>query len=155
MVKDYAKPMISMVKELNHHWKKQVSLSYAELSHLQPDEQLAYLLDRLKEAQVVPDDTDIAQPRRYIQVNEAHGSCLRKYRPQPYAGRITLLQSTDGAHDPSVWTPFSAKPVEVHIVAGDHVSMVTEPYVTTLAVQLQQCLDKADDAEKTREGQDG
>jgi hypothetical protein len=33
----------------------------------------------------------------------------------------------------------------VHSVAGDHVSMVVEPYVTTLAVRLQQCLDKADD----------
>jgi natural product biosynthesis luciferase-like monooxygenase protein/amino acid adenylation domain-containing protein/non-ribosomal peptide synthase protein (TIGR01720 family) len=146
MVKDYAAPMLSMVKELGHYWKKQVSLSYEELCHLQPDEQLSYLLDRLREAQVVPDDMDVLQLRRYIQVHEAHGSCLRRYRPKPYAGRITLLRSEDGAHDPSFWTPFSAEPVEVHTVAGDHVSMVVEPYVTTLAVQLQQCLDKADDA---------
>ena len=150
MVKDYAEPMMRMVEELGHYWKKQVPLSYEELCHLQPDEQLSYLLGRLREAQVVPDDIDVLQLRRYIQVHEAHGSCLRRYRPKPYAGRITLLRSEDGAHDPSLWTPFSAEPVEVHTVAGDHVSMVVEPYVTTLAVRLQQCLDKADDAEKTR-----
>jgi thioesterase domain-containing protein len=149
LVKGYAASMMSMVEELAHYWKKPVSLSYEELHHLQPDEQLAYLLDRLREAQVVPEDTDIFQLRRYIQVHEAHISCLRSYRPQPYAGRITLLRSEGGAYDPSFWTPFSAEPVEVHTVAGDHISMVVEPYVTTLAVQLQQCLDKADDAEKT------
>jgi thioesterase domain-containing protein len=150
MVKDYAEPMMRMVEELGHYWKKQVSLSYEELCHLQPDEQLAHLLDRLRVAQVVPDDMDVFQLRRYIQVHEAHSSCLRRYRPKPYAGRITLLRSEDRAHDPSLWTPFSAEPVEVHTVAGDHVSMVVEPYVTTLAVRLQQCLDKADDAEKMR-----
>src|SRR5436853_621261 len=32
IVEDYAKPMMSIVKELNHHWQKQVSLSSAELS---------------------------------------------------------------------------------------------------------------------------
>jgi len=82
-------------------------------------------------------------------------SCLRGYQPKPYAGRITLLRSADAKPDPSLWAALSAEPVEVYTVTGDHLSMVVEPYVQSLAAQLQQCLDKADDAEKTREGYDG
>jgi thioesterase domain-containing protein len=80
-----------------------------------------------------------------MQVIEAHGSCLEKYRPKPYAGRITLFRSEDAEEDPSLWTPFSTEPVEVHTVSGNHVSMVVEPYVQSLAAQLQECLDRAED----------
>ena len=121
-----------------------MSLPYEELCHLQPNEQLAYLLAWLREAQLAPDDMDVSQLRRYIQVDEAHGYCLQRYRPKPYPGRITLFRSEDVEADPSLWTPFSGELVEVHPVSGDHLSMVAEPHVKSLAVQLQQCLDKAD-----------
>jgi thioesterase domain-containing protein len=133
-----------MIQPLNRSWKKKVSLSYEELCCFQPDEQLAYLLDRLKEAQVVPEDTNVSQIRRYIQVYEEHDYCLRKYRPKPYPGSITLFRSEDREADPLLWSQFSSEPLEVHPVSGDHLSMVDEPHVKELALQLQQCLDKAD-----------
>jgi thioesterase domain-containing protein len=81
-----------------------------------------------------------------MQVIEAHGSCLEKYRPKPYAGRITLFRSEDAEEDPSLWAPFSPESVEVHTVSGNHVSMIVEPYVQSLAAQLQECLDRADES---------
>ena len=140
-VRDYAKAIVRIAASLSRSWKKKVSLPYEELCHLQPNEQLAYLLAWLREAQLAPDDMDVSQLRRYIQVDEAHGYCLQRYRPKPYPGRITLFRSEDVEADPSLWTPFSGELVEVHPVSGDHLSMVAEPHVKSLAVQLQQCLD--------------
>jgi thioesterase domain-containing protein len=135
---------MELVETVGHYWRTKIEVSYDDLCRLQPEEQLAYLLDWLKEAQVVPDDTDISQVRRLLQVSEYHQSCQRRYRPKPYAGRITLLRSEATEHDPWSWTPFSSEPVEVHTVSGDHVLMLMEPYVTSLAAQLQQCLDRCE-----------
>jgi non-ribosomal peptide synthase protein (TIGR01720 family) len=143
-VRDYAETIVRLAEDLSRSWKKKLLLPYEELSRLQLDEQIVYLLDRLKEAQVALDDTDVAQLRRQIQVAEANNSCLMRYRPKPYAGHIILFRSETAEEDPSLWTPFSDEPVEVHTVPGDHLSIVDEPHVASLALQLQQCLDKAD-----------
>jgi len=59
--------------------------------------------------------------------------------------RITHFQCEEReAADRSLWAAFSSKPVEVYSVSGDHQSMIVEPYVQSLAAQLQRCLDKAD-----------
>jgi thioesterase domain-containing protein len=141
---NYAPSIVKIVESLGYYWNKKISISHDDLCHLQPDEQLAYILDRLKGIQIVPDDTGISQLRRYMQVHEAHDFCFRKYQPKPYPGRITLLRSEGAEENPVVWNSFSSAPVEVHSVLGDHNSMVTEPYVQSLAQQLQQCLDKAE-----------
>jgi thioesterase domain-containing protein len=145
----YTKQMMNLIEPLSRYWRKKIVLSYDDLCHLQPDEQLAYFLDRLREAQVVPDDMDLPQVRRLMQVEKANDTCLQKYRPKPYAGPITLFRSEKAEYDPSLWTQLSSEPVETHTVAGDHISMVIEPYVRSLAAQLQQCLDKADGVYKT------
>jgi thioesterase domain-containing protein len=143
--RDYAETIMSLVEVASRYKRAEIAVSHEDLCRLQPEEQLAYFLDRLREVQVVPDDMDIAQARRHIQVYEAHGTCAQKYRPKPYAGRITLFCSEDAPEDaPLLWAPLSSEPIKVHPVAGDHYLMIAEPYVQSLAGQLQQCLDQAD-----------
>ena len=136
--------LLEIVEALVHSKKEEELLPYEELYRLQPDEQLAYFLEKLVEAKVVPEDMDIAQLRRYRQIYEMHDICFKRYRPQPYLGRIILFRSEDGEIDPSLWIPVSSEPIEVHTVSGNHNTIVVEPYVQSLAAQLQQCLDKAD-----------
>jgi thioesterase domain-containing protein len=38
------------------------------------------------------------------------------------------------------WGPFGAEPVAVHWVPGDHITMMTKPYVQLLADRLRACL---------------
>ncbi|TMC23978.1 MAG: hypothetical protein E6J34_01255, partial [Chloroflexi bacterium] len=144
MIKDYVRPIKVLVETLSRYWSTKIAISDDDLCRLQPDEQLVYLLERLKAVQVVPDDTDIAQVCRLVQVSEAHESALQKYRLRPYAGQITLFRSEDTEADALSWTPFSAAPVEVHTISGDHILMLVEPYVQSLAMQLQRCMDKLD-----------
>jgi thioesterase domain-containing protein len=141
---DDAQLIVELVEVLGRYGRTNIVASYEDVRRLQADEQLAYLLDRLREAKVAPDNTSISEVRRLLQVSKAHQFCGRRYRPKLYAGRITLLRSGNAEVDPSSWAPFSSEPVEVHSVSGDHLSMVAEPYVQSLAVQLQQCLDQAD-----------
>jgi thioesterase domain-containing protein len=149
--RDYAETIISLVEIASRYKRTEIGVSREDLCRLQADEQLAYFLDRLREVQVVPDDMNISQVRRHIQVYESHDACIRTYRPKPYSGRITFFYSEDAtADDPSLWSPFSSEPIEVHPVAGDHYLMITEPYVQSLAQQLQLCLDKADDGNYLR-----
>ncbi|TMC24293.1 MAG: non-ribosomal peptide synthetase, partial [Chloroflexi bacterium] len=125
---DCAQRILEIAEAMVRSGKKEALFPYEELRRLQPDEQLAYALAQLIEAQAVPEDMDISQFRRYTQVYEMHEICFRRYRPKPYAGRITLFRSEGReAADPSLWAPFSAEAVEVYNVSGDHNSMVAEP----------------------------
>jgi thioesterase domain-containing protein len=144
VAQDIANAIVELAEILDHYKGTNIEVSYEDLSRLPVDEQLAYLLERLRDSQLVQGNTSIDDIRRILQVSESHRFCRRKYRPKPYAGRITLLRSESAEEDPSSWAAFSSEPVEVHTVSGDHISMIVEPYVQSLAMQLQQCLDKAE-----------
>src|SRR5262249_14025397 len=140
---DYTESIMKLIDPLGRYFQKPTAVSPADLSRLQPDEQLAYAVDRLIEGQILPEDTSISHFRRYIQVTEANESCFQKYRLKLYPGRITLFRGEDTEDDVSLWTPFSSEPVEVHTVSGDHILMVVDPYVISLADKLQKCLDNS------------
>jgi len=44
------------------------------------------------------------------------------------------------------WNQLAPGTVEVRIVPGDHVTMMAEPHVRTLATQLAECIRKAEEA---------
>ncbi len=144
VAQDNAKAIVELAQILGRYKRTNIEVSYEYLYRLQVDEQLAYLLDRLIESRVLQYNTSIDEIRRVLQVSESHRFCRKRYRPKPYAGRITLFRSESAEEDPSLWASFSSEPLEVHTVSGDHISMIVEPYVQSLAMQLQQCLDKAE-----------
>ena len=142
--KDDAHQIVRAVESLSRSWKKQIPLSYDELHNLQPDEQLSYLLARLKEAQVMPDDMDLPHFRRSIRVIDAHNHCIQHYQPKPYVGRVILFRNEYAIDDPLLWATLASEPLEIHTVAGDHISMLQEPYVQYLVAQLQLCIDETE-----------
>ncbi len=87
-------------------------------------------------------------------------SALAKaHRPQPYEGLITLFkaveQSAEFGPDPSLgWACVARQGVDVHEVPGDHMTILDEPRVATLASRLRACIDFAQMASsKPRPGQ--
>ena len=71
-----------------------------------------------------------------------------RYVVCPYPGRITLIRPTDAPFAvPSPpdrgWGRW-ASDVEVHLVPGQHHSMVKEPHVRELARTLDDCLRRAE-----------
>ena len=61
---------------------------------------------------------------------------MKRYRPPPYAGRITLFRSAAAEGEPDLGWKEWADDVEVVAVPGDHFSMVREPHAATLAGEL-------------------
>lgn len=72
----------------------------------------------------------------------------QRYMPGPYGGKITYFRSgwlnSTQFHGPQwLWRHLAAGGMEVHLVPGDHRTLLQEPHVQELARKLGQCLDRA------------
>ena len=91
----------------------------------------------------------VARATRHVA--EANMKAVRTYSPQPYTGKITQFMCSDGPHRSFedrrlAWSSLAAAGLEIHIVPGNHLTMLEEPHVRVLAHELQACLDRADGA---------
>ncbi|MFT3659824.1 MAG: AMP-binding protein [Gordonia sp. (in: high G+C Gram-positive bacteria)] len=66
---------------------------------------------------------------------------LRKHRPTPYAGPVTLVRASDNDDDPARWAPIATGDLTVAEVPGDHHSMMRDPHVAATAARLRTALD--------------
>ncbi|MDZ8034723.1 amino acid adenylation domain-containing protein [Nostoc sp. DedSLP04] len=135
---------------------KNLDISYEILQPLELDEQLEYLKERLITVDLLPAGTDTKQVRGLVQVFEANLQASIKYLPQEaYPNRLTLLRAsevnaedaallTDLREDPAWgWGQFSAQNIDILVVPGDHITMMAQPHILTVAEQLGICIEQA------------
>jgi thioesterase domain-containing protein/acyl carrier protein len=138
---------------------KNLEVSYDALRLLDLDEQLNYLKECLQMAEVWPPEIGTKQVRGLVQVFKANHQI--HYVPQEvFPTRITLFRSSEVNPEEVIgddqfseilrdaawgWGQFSEEPVEVHVVPGDHITMMTEPHVQVLAERLKACLNQVCD----------
>jgi thioesterase domain-containing protein len=71
------------------------------------------------------------------------------YQARCYGGKITLIRSEQFSQNPNKdigaqrWQQLTSKGLDIRTVPGGHISMFHEPYVGTLARELQECIDGA------------
>lgn len=87
-------------------------------------------------------------PKTLHDVREAGYVASKTYRGNLYKGKVILIraEARSVADSPTLdmgWGRFAQGGVEIRTVPGDHVSMLTRPYVRSLAEQLRECIDKA------------
>lgn len=123
---------------------KKLSVSYEHLQPLAPNEQLNYILERLKTANVFPPEAKLSQLRGLVQVFKANHQ-THYVLQEVYPNQITVFPASEQFRDdPAMgWDKASSEPVETYSVPGDHNTMVAEPHVRVLAEKLRACLDKA------------
>jgi amino acid adenylation domain-containing protein len=89
----------------------------------------------------------------YALIKEMHLRALRRYTFQPYPGTIALIRaverSSEGVvslseQDDSIlgWGPLIERNVDVHNVPGDHLTMLMDPAVRTVAAEIKSVLSK-------------
>lgn len=83
-------------------------------------------------------------PPNFIQIEDQLSKARRIFRPQKYAGKVTLfrasIQPYGLAPDPTLgWTSYVGD-LEIYEIPGHHTSIVVEPYVRVLAEKLAECL---------------
>jgi amino acid adenylation domain-containing protein len=88
---------------------------------------------------------DSDQLGRLFQVFRGNAHATVSYQPQRYPGRITFFRPSDRlsetAYDPiEEWRNLAGDGVEVHVVPGNHYTILKEPAVLVLADWLKVCL---------------
>jgi amino acid adenylation domain-containing protein len=116
--------------------------------------QVKYVVDYVKEhndSLVIPSYAD-KYLQRCLELFESRIKAGKQYMPQLYLGPITLLRADERilqiegeAADATLgWQELSAEPVKVHVVPGNHATLVREPHVESLARQLTLLMEAAD-----------
>lgn len=120
---------------------------YNDLSRLDSDAQLHYVLERARDANVLPLNAGVDRVGYLQRIFRSNLIALNNYSPQIYAESIILFRASDVTERvpaPALgWQELSAKPVEIHVIPGNHYTMLAKPNVPVLAGELRNCLDRA------------
>ena len=151
--RDDAQGLCLMAEGLEELGFNNLVLDYQTLAALSEEEQLYYFKEQLEMVGILPPQTDIKVVRGLVQVYQTQ--CQIKYKPEnSYSAPITLFRarevneeqqnsSTLSQNPTWGWNQFSNAEVEVHIVPGNHHSMMSEPYVKVLGEKLEKTLEQA------------
>ena len=134
---------------------KSLNVSDEALLVLDTLEQLNYFKQQLQMVNLLPPDVGIKQLRGLMQVFKANHQTASVYMPQTgYPSQIKFFRASEidavsHAYSETLdelglsWNKFSAQPVDIHLVPGDHFKMLNEPHVQVLAQQLTICIERS------------
>jgi len=117
------------------------------LALLPQDELMTRVLEQGKRSGLIPADIEASQAHRLIELCKSDFRASRNYVLHRYPGRVTLFKASEdlSGHflDPALgWNDWADGGVEVHLVPGNHATMVYKPNVETLAEKLAACIDR-------------
>ena len=86
-------------------------------------------------------------PKKLRVVQQLNFLAVHNFTPRIYSGgRVSLFVATGdltAAYDlHEGWEVLAPRGVDVHEIPGDHINIIKEPYVGTLAEKLRECLDQ-------------
>jgi thioesterase domain-containing protein len=124
-------------------FRGRVDLCPNELRKLKPEDQLAFALEKAKQAR--QEGLDPAEIRRRVRVLTSNVDALYAYAPRAHPGNLVYFRAeTRRPGDPLrpelPWIDLMRGGTEVHVVPGDHMTMHEPPHVRTLAERLRRCL---------------
>jgi thioesterase domain-containing protein/acyl carrier protein len=154
--------LLAMLDAHNHAYYKnpfqdgrytaRIKYHFSNLLRMDAGETSAYLADRLEEARRKIErltwrfitDRGSHSDDRFRNSDNIVQPAFARYQPQPYAGRILLLQSSDWPKSPYFdfklgWDGLTGG-IDFHRIPGDHPSMFEEPNVKRVAAILTSCL---------------
>jgi thioesterase domain-containing protein len=113
------------------------------LEQLDLDGQLAHLLEKAKRANLVHPGIDLVQVRRLFQVFKSNLQAAKRYVPRTYPGPVTLFKASEQRGEPEEnlgWGALVSGRLTVHMIPGDHETIVYDPNVLVLAEELKASL---------------
>ncbi|WP_414624617.1 amino acid adenylation domain-containing protein [Calothrix sp. CCY 0018] len=154
---DDAALMVNFFSFIEYTFSLNLKVSKETLADQTTEEQLHYLKEQLIRVNLLPLDAGITSVQGLVQVYKANNQAYRLYLPQQVQlPRIVLFRArevdvlkdateelTQILKEPALgWNEFSAN-VEVHVVTGNHMTMMQQPHAQELAAQLRASLEQA------------
>jgi amino acid adenylation domain-containing protein len=151
-----AHELAAAAKAIARFMGKQIAISFRDILDYPLDNQISRVLEDLRRADALPFGEAHQLMRNLLNVSKAHVEARRAYRPVASSVPLTLFRARDAglADDAPAggdtalrqtlgWSAVSVHPVRIIWVAGDHVTMMNEPHVGSLAESLRSCLSEA------------
>jgi len=134
-------------EDLEGVFSKKLSIDSTIPQGLSPDEQLVLVYLRAKQTDILPTDLELESFQGMFATYRRNVEALRHYHPRVYADRLTLFKTTpfngtrqvDRTHG---WQALTTQELEVHILPGNHYSILKKPNLYSLAELLKESLDK-------------
>ncbi|MBE9209290.1 hypothetical protein IQ244_22835 [Nostoc sp. LEGE 06077] len=146
---DNSRILASFAYDLASSAGKNLAVSSEHFQQMQYDEQLQYVFEQLRVANLIPANFSFQNFYLFFQVYQSNLQAVCNYEPQVYTNRMILLQGRDSnegcdyPNDPSWgWSQLSSEPVEIHTIPGNHYTMLAQPHAQVLAAQLKMCLNQ-------------
>jgi len=148
--RDDAEWLIMMGREMARASEKDLDVSYEEVAALSPEQQLRFLVERLKSVDALPPEatsTHLSGLLNVLKANNQMEYVPHKAEPIPIAvfraaedPPEEMEEDQAARADPALgWERLSEGPVQVYCVPGDHHTMMTEPNIDALAEQINSC----------------
>jgi thioesterase domain-containing protein/acyl carrier protein len=140
--------LLNFAQDLGMTWDD-LTLTWDELLSLDPDQRLAYVLERAKFADILPQEFAPEELGRLFNLFKTNARARLNYTAQATPCRVTLFraeQSLDPAtpdESAADWRDHATEGVDVYIVPGNHFTLLQEPHVSVLAERLSAVLDDA------------
>lgn len=141
-----ARDLAGVVNAIEGFIGKSVGVTYEDLRPLSTDDQIEYTVEALKRNDALMFGGETHVFRNLLNVNRAHLRAKRDYKARVSPVRITLFRAQDAQTDGDEslgWGAATEHPVRVLWSPGNHVSMMAEPNVESLARIFQSCLTEA------------
>lgn len=120
---------------------KNINFPLDHLLAIAPEEQVNYVLEQAIAYKLVPPDLGGARIDRYLQVYKHNLQALQTYVPRAYSGNVILFKASEQfavTHkNPEMGWGDLVQRLVIHVVPGNHYSMLREPHVQILAENLQ------------------
>jgi thioesterase domain-containing protein len=135
---------------------------FQEIRSLPPALQLRRVWQETKRAGVIPAEMTLLEFRRLFDTFKANSDMMLRYAPGQYDGRVTLIAAEQSLEEDPAFVRFDeaseteapsevdsshgwaalASEVDVHVVPGNHFTMMREPFVEALAERLSVCINE-------------
>jgi amino acid adenylation domain-containing protein len=136
-----------LVEQIGLYANETINISQQELSTLEEAEKLNYVLQILRNHEVIPPDADTNFITGFINVYKANSQAIINYQPQPIQSPLSVFKTQGLTElfpvDPTVgWHKLALGEVQVYSLIGDHHSILKEPHVKHLAEAIQKVVSK-------------
>ncbi len=142
---DNAAILCFIVEQIGLHFNEPVSISYEEISTLDEVTQFEYVLQVLRQQELIPPDSGRNLIAGLINVYKANLQASLCYQPQLVKSSIFLFKTPSLAKqfpdDLTVgWGKLTSAEVRVCCVNGEHQTLLKEPHVKSIAAAIEELL---------------